>query len=93
MVVSIVVFLDEVIAGAERHQVGVVGRRGDGDAPRAADVRVTQLVGQTLELVRLETVVVPQDVVVGGAAGTLWGGGGEGEIWERGEREGEWCQM
>ena len=45
MVVPIVVLFHEMVAGAERHQVGVVGRRGDGHAPRAADVRVAELVG------------------------------------------------
>ena len=71
--------VDQVVAGAEGHQVGVVGRRWDGDGPRAADVGVAQLVGEELELVGGETVVVPQDVVVGRPTRTLVvvGRGGE----------------
>jgi len=61
----------KVVARAERHQVGVVGRRGDGDGAGAAHVRVAQLVGEHLQLVRGEVVVVPQHVVVGRPAGAL----------------------
>lgn len=49
----------------------IVSRGGDGDTAGTADVGVTQLVGQRLELVRVEPVVVPQDVVVRGATGAL----------------------
>lgn len=49
----------------------IVSGGGDGDAAGTADVGVTQLVGQGLELVRVEPVVVPQDVVVRGATGAL----------------------
>lgn len=75
----VVFFVHQVVTGAERHQVGVVGRCRDGDGARAAHVRVAQLVGEQLELVAAEAVVVPQDVVVGGAAGALRGVGGGGE--------------
>lgn len=53
--------------------MGVVGRRWDGDGACAADVGVAQLVGEELELVAGEAVVVPQDVVVGRPAGALQG--------------------
>lgn len=69
----VVLFVHQVVASAERHQVRVVGRRGDGDGARAADVGVAQLVGEQLELIRREAVVVPQDVVVGRTAGSLQG--------------------
>lgn len=49
----------------------IVSRGGDGDTAGTADVGVTQLVGQRLELVRVEPVVIPQDVVVRGATGAL----------------------
>lgn len=49
----------------------IVSRGRDGDTAGTADVGVTQLVGQRLELVRVEPVVVPQDVVVRGATGAL----------------------
>jgi len=66
-----VVFVHQVVAGSEGHQPGVVGRRRDGDGARAADVGVAQLVGEELQLVGGETVVVPQDVVVGRTTGSL----------------------
>lgn len=53
--------------------MGVVGRRRDGDGARAADVGVAQLVGEELELVTTETVVIPQNMVVGRPACTLGG--------------------
>ena len=56
--------------------MGVVGRGGVGDAAGAADVGVAELVGEALELVSVEVVVVPEDVVVGGAARALGGYGG-----------------
>jgi len=67
----VVLLVHQVVAGAEGHQVGVVGRRRDGDGARAADVGVAQLVGEELELVAGEAVVVPQDVVVGRPARSL----------------------
>lgn len=39
--------------------------------PGAPDVRVAQLIREALELVRFEVIVVPQDVVVRWATGTL----------------------
>lgn len=70
----VVLFVNQVVAGAEGHQVGVVGWRWDGDGACAADISVAQLVGEELELVAGETVVVPQYVVVGRPARTLEGG-------------------
>ena len=57
--------------------MGVVGGGGVGDAAGAADVGVAELVGEALELVSVEVVVVPEDVVVGGAARALGGYRGE----------------
>ena len=51
--------------------MGVVGGGGDGDGPGAADVGVAQLVGQLLQLVRVEVVIVPEHVVVAGPRGAL----------------------
>ena len=65
------VFVHQVVACPEGHQAGVVGWRGDGDGAGAAHVGVAQLVGEQLQLVRREAVVIPQDVVVGGPAGAL----------------------
>ena len=60
-----------MVASTEGHQVGVVGWRGDGDGAGTAHVGVAQLVGEQLELIGREAVVVPQDVVVGGPTGPL----------------------
>lgn len=69
---SPVVFLvHQVVAGAEGHQVGIVGWGGDGHGAGAAYVGVTQLVGEQLELIRGEAVVIPQDMVMGGSACAL----------------------
>ena len=51
--------------------MGVVRGGGIGDATSAADVGVAQLVGEALELVCREVVVIPKDVVVRGTTGAL----------------------
>jgi len=56
--------LNEVVACPERHQVCVVRRRWDGNGARAAYVCVTQLIGQHLNLISAEMIVIPQHVVV-----------------------------
>ena len=60
-----------MVACTEGHQVGIVGGGWVGHAAGTADVGVAQLVRQALQLVSCELVVVPQHVVVGGAAGAL----------------------
>ena len=52
--------------------MGIVGRCRDGDGACAAHVGVTQLVCQRLQLIGSEAVVIPQNMVVGWAAGALW---------------------
>ena len=44
--------------------MGVVRRGGDGDGASAPDVGVAQLVGQLLQLVSIEMIIIPKDVVV-----------------------------
>ena len=51
--------------------MGVVCGGGVRDAAGTAHVGVAELVGEALELVCSEVVVVPEDVVVGGSAGAL----------------------
>ena len=88
--VPLVLPLLEVVASSKGHQMSVVGRGRVGDGASAADVRVAQLVGEALEFICREVVVVPQDVVVRGSTGALrWREGGEGEGGESegGERE------
>ena len=67
----VVFFVHQMVAGAEGHQVGVVGWRRDGDWAGTAHVGVAQLVGEQLELVSGKTIVVPQYMVVGGPTGAL----------------------
>lgn len=62
---TIVFFVHQVVPGPEGHQVSVVGWRRDGHGACAAHIGVTQLVGENLKLVRRETIVIPEDVVVG----------------------------
>ena len=57
-------FLDEMITSAKRHQMRVVSGRRDGHGTRAPHVRVTQLVSQHLQLIRIEVIVIPQNMVV-----------------------------
>lgn len=65
------IFVHQVVACSESHESGVVRRRRDGDGAGAADVRVAQLVGEELQLISSETVVIPEDVVMGGTTGSL----------------------
>ena len=51
--------------------MSVVGWGGVGHAAGASYVSVTELIGQALQLVCCELIVVPQHMVMGGAAGTL----------------------
>lgn len=58
-------FIHQVVPGPEGHQVSVVCWCRDGHRACAAHVSVTQLVGENLQLIRRETIVVPEHVVVG----------------------------
>lgn len=60
-----------MVACSESHESGVVRWRWDGDGAGAADVSVAQLVGEELQLVGSEAVVIPEDVVVGRTTGSL----------------------
>ncbi len=65
-------FVNQVVASTKRHQVGIVGWCRNGDRAGAAHVGVAQLVGEDLQLIRGEMVVIPQHVIVGRPAGSLW---------------------
>lgn len=67
----VVLFVHQVVACAEGHEPGVVGGSRDGDGARAAHVCMAQLVGENLELVSGEAIVVPQHVVMRRSAGAL----------------------
>lgn len=60
-----------MVPGSEGNQVRVIGRRRDGNRAGAAYVRMTQLVGENLQLVRRETIVIPEDVVMRRSACSL----------------------
>ena len=68
---TVVLLLHQMVAGSEGHQVGVVGRGRDGDGPGAPDVGVAQLVGQLLQLVSIEMIIIPENVIVAGAGSAL----------------------
>ena len=58
---SPVVFsVHQVVAGTECHQMGVVGRCGYADRAGASYIGMAHLVGELLQLVRIQVVVVPQ---------------------------------
>lgn len=61
----------KVEASTEGHQVSVVGGGDDGDGAGAAGKGVAQLVAEGLELVGFEVVIVVDDVVMRGTAGSL----------------------
>lgn len=56
--------LDEVVPGAERHEMSVIGRRRNRHRSSAAHVSVAQLVGETLQFIGSELIIVPEHVVV-----------------------------
>lgn len=56
--------LDQVISCPKGDELRVVRRRRNAHRARAAHVGVAELVSHLLQVVRLEVVVVPQDVVV-----------------------------
>lgn len=64
-------FVHQVVPGPERHQVSVVCRGRDGHGACAAHVGMTQLVGEDLQLIGGETIVVPKHVIVGRPACSL----------------------
>lgn len=64
-------FIHQMVTGTEGHQVGIVGWRRDGDWAGTAHISVAQLVGEQLEFVSSETIVIPEHMVMRGTAGTL----------------------
>ena len=67
--------------------MSIVRRGGKGHAPGTPYVGVAELIGQALQLVRCEVIIVPQDVVMGRPARALWP-----EEEARRERESkDWC--
>lgn len=53
-----------MISRPERHEMSVIRRCRYAHGSRTPHVRVTELVGETLQLVALKVIVVPQHVVV-----------------------------
>lgn len=51
--------------------MSIVSRSRIRDAACAADISMTKLIGEALELVCRELIIVPEYMVVGGATGTL----------------------
>lgn len=71
---TVVLLVHQVVPGPEGHQVSVVCRRRDGHGACAAHVGVTQLVGEDLQLVGREAIVIPEHMVVRGPACSLKAG-------------------
>lgn len=65
--------LYEMVPGPESHEMSIISRCRDRDTSGTAYICMAQLVGQYLQLVSGETVVVPQYVVVRWSACTLEG--------------------
>ena len=53
-----------MVTRTKGHEMSVVGRRWNRDRARASNVRVTQLIGQRLQFIGREMIVIPQDVIV-----------------------------
>lgn len=66
-------FVHQVIASPESHQMGIVSWCWDGHWPGAAHISVTKLVGKDLQFIWWEVVVVPEHVIVRRPAGSLSG--------------------
>jgi hypothetical protein len=69
-----VLFIHQVVPGPEGHQVSIVRWCWDGHGARTPHVGVTQLVGEDLQLIGGESIVIPKDMVVGGPACPLEAG-------------------
>ena len=67
----VVFFIDQVIPGSESDQVSVVSRSRDGNGSCAADISVAQLVGEYLQFVGNEVVVIPENMIVGWSGSAL----------------------
>lgn len=63
--------LDEMIASPEGNQMSIVSWSRYGDRAGTPDIGVTQLISETLKLITVKVVVIPQHMVMAGSAGTL----------------------
>lgn len=61
----------DVASAALAGEIGVVGRRNEADGLCGTREQVADRVGQNLKLVGLEPDVIVDDIVVGGAGGSL----------------------
>ena len=62
--IPVMFFLHKMVACSEGYEMGVIRRSGYGNRPCAAHIRVTQLISQTLQLIRVKMIIIPQHVVV-----------------------------
>ena len=60
-----------MVASSECDKMSIVSRCWVGDTPRAANIGMTQLISETLEVIGSETIVVPKYVVMRWSTGTL----------------------
>ena len=62
--IPVMFFFHQVIPRTECNKMSVIGRSRYGHGPRASHVGMTQLISQTLKFIRIETIIVPQNVIV-----------------------------
>lgn len=68
----VMILVHKMVSGSKCYQPGIVRRSWDRDGSRTPDIRVTQLICQQLQFICGKAVVIPQDLVVRRAAGSLW---------------------
>lgn len=68
---TVVLLVHQVVPRSECHQPSIVSWGWDGDRAGAAHIGMAQLVGEDLQLICSEPVVIPEHVVMGGPARTL----------------------
>jgi len=64
--------LHQMVARSEGHEMSIVCRGGYGDRSGASHVGVAELVGQLLQLISLEPVIIPQHMIVARPGGALY---------------------
>lgn len=68
---AIVLFVYKVVSCPKCNEAGIICWCWDGNRAGAADISVTELVGEDLKLICCKPVVIPKDIVMGRSACTL----------------------
>lgn len=67
----VVFFVHKMVSCSECYQVSIIGWCGDRNRSCAAHICVAELISQQLEFICSKTVIIPQNMIVWGTAGTL----------------------